>query len=253
MIQSIFKRLFMNESLNLLKDVALSLLLFLFCYPAFGDDTQQNSKLWTSIVVGGPLAEDQTFQYYVESQARFIINRSDKFDTFASGGGIGYRYSPGLVLWLGNSWTTTNDLIEGPGHEYRNWQQMSWNAINNKSFDFSIRTRLEQRKDLDESPWAMRLRQKATLSVPLKKYKGYFFVTYDEVFFNLNHPSWVSDQTISQNRAFIGIAIPTSKRTSLEVGYLNQYLVGSNLDLNTRSDQMNHFLYLNLKIKTNRS
>ena len=240
----IFKCLLINRYLKYLLKNAVSLLMLFLCYSAFGDDVQQNSKLWTSLIVGGPLTEDQTFEYYVESQARFVENRDDKFDQVAGGGGIGYRYTPNLAFWFGDSWTTTNDPIEGPNHENRIWQQVSWNAINNDSFNISTRTRLEQRKDLNEPEWAARLRQQVTLRVPIKKLKqGYFFVTYDEIFFNLNHPQWVSGQTVSQNRGFIGIAIPTSKRTSLEVGYLNQFLFGNN------SDQMNHFLYLSLRIK----
>lgn len=239
----ILKRLINKFSKYLLK-IVLFILIF-SCYTSFADDIQQNIGLWNNLIVGGPLTEDQVFEYFVESQLRLLLDRNNIFDQTIVNGGVGYRYQPDLSFWLGNTWAIINDPIDGPDQEGRTWQQINWSIFNNNSFSLLSRTRLEERKDFDEPQLAFRLRERVTLNIPLQNLKkGYAFITFDEVFFNLNHPEWVANQTISQNRSFVGIEIPTSKRTSIDIGYLNQLLISSGFY------QMNHFLYLNLNVNT---
>ncbi|MFI5206312.1 MAG: DUF2490 domain-containing protein, partial [Candidatus Paceibacterales bacterium] len=63
-------------------------------------------------------------------------------------------------------------------------------------------------------------------------------VIADEVFINVTKPDWVTNNTFDQNRAFLGIDIPMSKKTYFEVGYLNQY------EVKTNQNQVNNILYV---------
>ncbi|HRE32881.1 MAG TPA: DUF2490 domain-containing protein, partial [Candidatus Berkiella sp.] len=87
-------------------------------------------------------------------------------------------------------------------------------------FNLKSRTRLEQRKQEATPQWASRLRERLTVIIPVDPIS---IIVSDELFFNLNHPLWVSDCSLSQNRGFIGLGIPMAKQTSIEIGYLNQY------------------------------
>ena len=106
-------------------------------------------------------------------------------------------------------------------HENAVWQQFLWDMYHSKSFNFNSRTRLEERKNTRYSLWAIRLREQFTLKIPFQNTK-YSFITFDELFFNLNAPSWVSNRFFSQNRYFIGIEKSISKSASFDVGYINQ-------------------------------
>lgn len=227
---------------QLIKSSTLSLLVALHYCPAYAE-TQQNAKHWDGVFITGPLSEDQKLQYYMDGQLRFI-KRSDIFDQTIGNLGIGYQSKADLSLWLGGTWVLTNDPIEGPEHEYRVWQQANWRALTQPRFTLDTRTRFEQRKDEDAEEWALRLRHKETMTVPISRFKGYSLVLADEIFFNINHPQWINNnQIIDQNRASIGIAIPASKKNTLEVGYLNQYLIRD-------PNQMYHILYINLRINS---
>jgi hypothetical protein len=63
----------------------------------------------------------------------------------------------------------------------------------------------------------------------------------DEIFVNCNKKNWISDNSISQNRAIVGVLIPLTKKITLEVDYINQYL--SRPEKNTLS----HVLYVELE------
>ena len=90
------------------------------------------------------------------------------------------------------------------------------------------RTRLEERQRIDQSIVAFRLRERLWLRIPFKRWERYSFSSFDELFFNLNHPSWTSPYLFEQNRAFIGVAKQLSKSTILDIGYLNQFLHSTN-------------------------
>ena len=226
---------------HLLKCLALPLALASFCCPSLAE-TQQNGKFWSGIFLTGPLTGSQVLQYYLDTQLR-LVSRSDTFDQAVANAALGYQYSSKFSFWLGGSWVSTNDPIEDVAHEYRLWQQISSQGFSTKAFDIATRTRLEERRDTDEPQWALRLRQKITLTKPLKSFKNKSLVAAEEIFFNLTNPEWITNKVVDQNRISLGIAIPLSKQTILEWGYLNQLLFRN-------PNEMYHGLYINLRINT---
>lgn len=204
------------------------------------NDLQQKAKLWTAIPWEGPLSQDQKFRYYVEPQLRFI-SRSESFDQGVLHLGLGMQSQPHLSLWLGGTYSDTHHVDKPDSKQYRLWQQIEWEALNCTILEINTRTRLEERFEKHEAGTSLRLRQKVELNFPLVQ-KQLAWVLSDELFFNVNHPSWVNNQVIDQNRAFIGISFPVSQNTHLKTGYLNQYMLRN-------PDQMNHVLNFSLEVK----
>lgn len=79
------------------------------------------------------------------------------------------------------------------------------------------------------------------MKFPVNKDRKYFIVLADEIFLQLNQPDWVPDRVFSQNRAAIGVEIPVNQSVSYEMGYLNQFNVGS-------PDQMSHVVYFTVNV-----
>jgi len=62
------------------------------------------------------------------------------------------------------------------------------------------------------------------------------WVAYDEYFLNLNQTDYGARRGFDQNRAFVGVNWAFNATTRAEIGYLNQYINGKNID------NMNHVL-----------
>lgn len=215
------------------------LLVFSMIFASYGhaNPELQKAKLWTAIDVKGSLTEK--FQYYLEPQLR-LISRSQCFDEANLYVGVGYPLTPRMTFWIGNFFNTMNRVEDGNIHQYRIWEQLSWNVVDSPFIKIESRTRLEQRKLEYQTDWALRLREKLTFSFPLTSH--YSFIIYDEFFLNANNPYWVYHSLLNQNRAFAGFSIPLAKSAQLETGYLNQYVVGN-------TEQLNHVLCFTLRVK----
>lgn len=185
---------------------------------------EEHAKLWTSYEISGGIFNGSKVRFYLQPQLRFIDNQY-KFEQAVVHAGLGYKIANPLTFYIGNSGViskqSSGDLID----EYRIWQQLNWEIIKGSHFNLKSRTRFEQRKQEATPQWANRLREKLTFVFPVYPIS---IIVSDELFFNLNHPLWVSDCSLSQNRGFIGIGVPLTKQTLIEIGYLNQYQFNKN-------------------------
>ncbi|WP_058534543.1 DUF2490 domain-containing protein [Legionella saoudiensis] len=182
--------------------------------------TRTYSKDWAVVNIIGPVSENSSFKYYLEPQLRLIDNRS-VFNQFLFLGGLGYQFNPNLMFFVGPGWILTKTPANKRQTETRFWQQLNWRIANDSHFSLQSRTRLEERQQSNQSQTAFRLRQRLWLRVPFK-WRHYSFSTFNEFFFNLNHPQWTSPYLFEQNRAFIGIAKQLSKSAIMDFGYLHQ-------------------------------
>lgn len=219
------------------------LVILLLCYSHLVYSiTIQKPKYWGSLNVNGNLFKNQKALYYLNLQGR-IDGQESQFEQSIFVGGVGYQWLPHLSLWLGYQRNSYNQIGRS---EPQNavWEQAIWKIINNNCINLTSRTRLEQREQVDQSQWVSRLRERITLKLPQKINKDLTPAIYDEIFINLNNPTWVNSRSINENRFFMGVDIPTSKKSYLEVGYLNQYrwLLTSN--------NINHILSISLYIET---
>jgi hypothetical protein len=130
-----------------------------------------------------------------------------------------------------------------PNDDYQNTdtirQQIDWHVIANDAITIVSLSRLEERKNYAEPQWALRLRERLVVRIPFKSWKNHSFVTFDEVFLDLNNPAWINSNSLfGQNRAFIGIGTQLSKFVGFDIGYLNQF------ETKTTGNQVNNVLYL---------
>lgn len=215
------------------------IILFIFIsIPAFA--LQQQTRLWAGIDLSGDFFNVENWLYDINSQARYTFTDS-QYQTTQSEASLGYKTSDKLSLWLGYSW-----LIENANstQQHRLWQQIIWNILDNDQFNLMSRSRLEERKDVYEPEWSIRLRQRLQLSFPKLLFHTLTPIIYNELFVNINNPPWVNNQLINQNRVFVGIDIPIWKKVDVQVGYLNQY------QIREPENRDNHIIYANLNIKT---
>ncbi len=189
--------------------------LLIFVSHAFASNPTELFREWSKIDVTGPYNSDWSdlrYEAFFESR-----NQETRLD-FATG----YRFTPLISAWSGFTWISPNN---GNPQIYRPWQQLIWELFDkNPIILFQTRTRLEELKQEGQPVWLLRVRERWRIAFPEKLPHKLTPVIYDEVFFNINQPSWVSTKIIDQNRFFVGIDTPPLKKTFIEIGYINQYI-----------------------------
>ncbi len=199
----------------------ITLGLLLFIGMSCAHSTSYN-KGWVVSSITGPISDSSSFKYYLEPQLR-LIDDTYFFNQFLFLGGLGYHFNTNMSLYIGPGWIVTKTPEGVTTHENRYWEQFNWKLLDKPNLNLNSRTRFEQRENVDEARMALRLRERMWLRIPFKNNGKYSFSIFDEMFFNLNHPKWVSPYLFEQNRAFIGIAAQLSKSILMDVGYLNQH------------------------------
>ncbi|KTD11687.1 hypothetical protein Lgra_1145 [Legionella gratiana] len=203
-----------------IKGILYSLFSFLICTTLFAE-TQNYGTVWLNGTFIGPFSKKhEKWKYYLQPRLVIIDNRYglDEARVFY---GAGYQITPAFTSFIGMASSVSKSTEGVLSYENRVWQQFLWDIYKSKTFKLNNRTRLEERKNTLYSQWAVRFREQFTLKIPFQNTK-YSFITFDELFFNVNYPSWVSDKFFSQNRYFIGIEKSISKSASFDVGYINQ-------------------------------
>lgn len=203
------------------------------------NELQKHTKLWTNMPISGNLTRNQKWKYYIEPQLRLIDDKY-KFDQVNLFIGAGYQVSSALKFWLGLFRRYQIELNGSSHQEYRLWEQMDLSLIDRSYIQLSSRSRLEERKNFIRSQIANRFREKLTAKYPFND-KHRFLVLSDEIFVQLNKPEWVTNRTISENRASIGIRIPIKQFTAYEIGYLIQTQYG-------KVNQLSNVLYFTLYV-----
>ena len=212
--------------------------LFVFCKPLHA--IEEHTQLWMVSTILEPFSDTSRFKYYLETQLRFIDNPY-KFRMMQVLPGIGYQASPNTVLLGGAGWIPFKTLNGVMLHENRIWQQLNWLIVGSSEYILSNRLRLEERRLTTIPGIALRLRERLFDRIPFQRWPGHSLSMFDEVFLNINHPSWVIQHVFEQNSAFIGIGTQLLKNTILDIGYMNQYVAS-----NPR--QMSNVLVLNLSV-----
>jgi hypothetical protein len=207
--------------LNLLRILYfLGLYLLTMTHSAYAMESY--NKYWTAAIITGALPKTAAFKYYLESQIR-LINDDYGFNQLLLLTGLGYQLNAAMTLYVGPGWIASHTPQGNKMYENRYFAQLNWALVNKQNLSVNSRTRIEERQDTNNSKLAARLRERVWARIPFKQKSQYSFSVFNEVFFNLNHPSWVSPYFLEQNRVFLGIAKQVSTSTIIDIGYLNQY------------------------------
>lgn len=183
------------------------------------------NKQWTVANIMLSMPGNEKFKYYIEPQLR-LIDDPYVFNQAFLLLGLGYQIAPSLIVLAGPGWVLNKNTSGVTFHEYRLWQQLTWFAMNNPAMSLVSRTRLEEKERSNQSGIALQLRERLWLRIPIKNTEQWYYSFFDEAFFNLNHPAWVSPYFLEQNRAFIGLGKQVTKSTIIDFGYLNQQQLG---------------------------
>jgi hypothetical protein len=216
--------------------------LFLIFYSPQIFALREFNRQWTDLFVQGALFHSAHWRYTLEAQSRFDI-KFDKIEEEVLRTYINYQFTPNLILGLGYQWDSRN-FITGRRPINRIIQHLIWTPYNKNRVNITHRERVEERKREYQVEWNTRFRHLTKIEIAKFFANKYAAILWDEVFVNCNKPPWVHTNTLEQNRLFVGFGIPTSKSTSVQIGYLNQYIFSSRV-----GDVMNHILFIGYSFK----
>ncbi len=205
---------------------------------AYSKDTQNLLKVRTAAYLSGAIDKEKGILYILGLEYRFTDTAS-KFEEAFGDIGLGYVIAPGVVIWGGlRSFVSATSRGDPTTYTQQHpFQQIVWQMMNQPDFALTSRTRLEERYTGD-SNWAVRLRQRFAVELP-EKIGILSPLIYNETHFNLG-----KGLGLPENRSFLGVYIPTSPKSKLEVGYLNQQLFGSSMNT------IAHNIYFTLRVST---
>ena len=188
------------------------------------------------MVINGPLSADKKTRFFLQPGLDFIDDAYKFHNTFLFVG-IGQMPNPDMTLWLMNAYSVLRNT-DGKYHQRDTLrQQFDWvfYRINNPTLTSTLR--LEERKEVSESPIAVRLRERVWLRLPFRSWPHHALSVFDEVIFNINNPAWIGTKSFfDENRLFIGINTQVTDVSSFDLGYMNQFL-------NKNTSRVNNILF----------
>ena len=220
--------------------------------------SKEDFRLWAPVFLTANLPA--RFIAYMEVNPR-IGDDVTNIDQLLLRPAIGYKLTDNWSIWQGYAWvgnfnqTPTAHIPSNFFGENRIWQQATYTQ-NFESFKFMARTRMEERWIDHAGGTALRLRQMFKLTVPIPQAPEWAFVSFDEIFMNLNSVDTYDEVAtghskgpgagIDQNRLFVGINRTFTSWLNVDIGYQNQMI--NNRKLEGNANLINHILLINFYI-----
>ncbi len=202
----------------------------------------QDTQYWFTTLAQGSIKGDVL--YLLEVQPRFGGDGTDVNQVILRPA-IGVKVNDRLSIYQGYA-AVRSPRSGGPDvKEDRSFQQISWTIGRVAGGMLTSRTRLEQRwlSTGDDMGW--RAREMVRFALPLThKPRGIAALTFVESFIALNDTDWGARSGFDRVRSFAGVEIPLPGKSTVELGYLNQYVNNRG-----RRDAMNHVLAVNLMLR----
>ncbi len=194
----------------------------------------------------------------IHAEAQF--RSTDKIEHLQSAfirGGLNYAVRKNMTVTGGYGYfhnRRVSGAVTGHAKEHRIWQQFLVNHSIKKKVQVAHRFRLEQRfiektkvvsneLENDGFAYANRFRYFIRNMLPFTKTqpftKGAFAALQNEVFVNFGNTATVNGKFFDQNRLYLATGYRFSKQWDLEIGYMNQYISGTNKNFTN-----NHILQL---------
>ncbi|KQX25443.1 MULTISPECIES: DUF2490 domain-containing protein [unclassified Sphingomonas] len=181
--------------------------------------TVQDEQLWVNLTLQG---HSGRLVHFIELQPRFGSG-AGRLDHGLFRPAIGMALRPGLSLYQGYAHVFTPRDGTRDLHEHRSFQQLSWVMGRPWNGELASRTRFEQRWRNDGRDMGLRLREMLRLEIPVAR-SGLAALGYAEMFVALNDTDWGARGGFDQLRSFAGAEIPLAGASTIELGYLNQYI-----------------------------
>lgn len=223
------------------------LLMFLPCLSTSAK-TASGVGEWTGLIKTAPFSQNSFWLYGFLLETRLTTQFNPNVTTWQNliQGQVGYQTSPLTRLWLGFTYIPNQawaDNISQTVYVRRAYQQIEFRPPAFSSYAIWTRTRLEERAQNGQNNLNWRLRQ--LLEVDLNELmlaQRYRPFISDEIFVNLNQPTWVNQNIMHQNRAMVGVDFTCFGQHLCRIAYLNQY------SINQPDNAMNHIVYTSLTI-----
>lgn len=203
-----------------------------------------DAGLWVGAAAGGAIGHSKAtspWRWRLGGQGRFRED-TDGFNQSILGVGLGVSPWKSITFFVGYDWLRTSPVRGFDFDEQRLLQEIAWSSAF-RGLSVVARTRLEERMFSNTSGAALRWRGLAKLRWPLPSNSPVALVGRNEVFVNLNDHTRLIRSGLDQNRFFVGfdVALDNGRKSSLEVGYLNQFIEGG-----PRRDTLSNILSINL-------
>lgn len=190
--------------------------------PALHAQTRHDEQIWVNLTAMGSIKGD--IVYFAEVQPR-MGDGASRLDQLIMRGAIGVKLSPALTLYQGYGHIAVPLEGRRDVNEERSFQQINWTLGKALGGEFSTRTRLEQRWRSDGDDMGWRLRAMIRYEAPLRRDgKGPNALLHSESFVAFNDTDWGARAGFDQIRNFAGLEIPVGGASTIEAGYLNQYV-----------------------------
>lgn len=202
----------------------------------------QDEQFWFLTLAQGSVKGD--LLYLLELQPRFGGDGAD-VNQIILRPAVGVRLNDRLSIYQGYA-AVRSPRSGGPDlTEDRAFQQVNWAIGRVAGGVLTSRTRLEQRwlSSGDDLGW--RAREMLRYARPLSGKPGSVAALVSvEAFVALNDTDWGARGGFDRLRSFAGFEVPLSGKSTVEIGYLNQYVNNRG-----RRDGMNHVLAVNLMLR----
>lgn len=195
------------------------------------------NQVWTSFDIEKESAANPRVEYQLNAELRY--QPDGDLDTIEIRPGVRYRLNDRFDLSGGYLFASSRR--DGPDQrEHRLWQQLSYDLFEAGDWEFSGRTRIEERWREGQDEMAWRLRQRVGFSHPIPGTELQFDLN-SEAFIVLNDTGWTRSG-FQENRARATVEWETGKGLEWSVGYLNQFRNGTG----GAEDETNHHIYIGL-------
>lgn len=215
----------------------------LACQPAIAADNE--NAVWGIVSTSDKIKSDgavSRWRYNIATQWR-NFQRGNGSDQYLLRSSLGYDLRPGVIVWGGFDYFVTDPEGGRTRNERRYWQQLSWSAYRWDWGSLSLRWRLEQRDVENGDEFGWRIRNQAQLTIPFES-RDLTAILSAEHFAYLNDTDWGARSGFDQFRNYAAIRSPLTDKSSLEVGYMHQFI-----NRPSGNDAVNHTLMLHLRVK----
>lgn len=202
---------------------------------------REDAQAWLLVLAQGPVAADVV--YFFEVQPRFG-NDVSQLSQLLIRPAIGVKLSEKVSVYHGYANVRTPATGRSDTRENRAFQQVNLSLGKPAGVALSSRTRFEQRWLSTGDDVGFRLREMVRAALPVSRDGKVALLASVEVFVALNDTDWGAHSGLDRVRSFAGVQLPLSGKSTVELGYLNQYVKTA-----ARRDSVDHVAAVNLMLR----
>ncbi len=189
----------------------------------------RNTNFWTTAVIDGHFKTNPSYFYQISTHLRYNENpfllRQNVDRIF-----IGKHLSERWEAILGMDYVPTRLPESGRWLYFQSlWQQLAFKHHFNKNWEMALWTRIDERRQQGASGTGWLNRSGINLSACPAGVSA-CPVMFFENFYYINQPQWEALTRWGQQRIYFAVKGVISPKTSVNVGYLGQFLWTKNLN-----------------------